>query len=282
VEQSWFDTWISNWSVLGVGGILAVALVLAALGGAIFRTIHDRRSEPSHSETQEGYIVSAVLGLMALLLGFTFALAVDRYEIRRHLVLDSANAIGAAYLQTQLLDEPHRSRISNILERYVDNVIALARASPGRTAPLLAIDDQLVTELWQGTAAGFDSIRQLDFSSAYVASISRVIDFDEARREARETHVPTEVFAILFIYFIVTAAVIGYVLTCTGGRLSAGCLLVLMLMSLLIILDIDRPTVGGVRETRAPMVALQKNMARWEPEVFERWRNHARQEPETR
>lgn len=272
VEQTWFDAWISTSSVLAVGAVLAVALVLAVIAGTAFRIAQDRRSAPSHSETQEGYIVAAVLGLMALLLGFTFSLAVDRYEIRRHLVLESANAIGTAYLQTQMLGEPHKSRISSILARYLDNVIVLARAQPGRTGPLLARDDELVTELWQATAAAFDSIRGTDFTSAYVTSINRVIDMDEARRDAWETHVPTEVFAVLFIYFVVTAAVIGYVLTCSGGRLSAGCLLALMLMSLLIILDIDRPSIGGVREAQTPLVDLQKSITRWPPPTFERWR----------
>lgn len=280
MHQSWFDIWISRSPVLLVGGVLIVALTLAAIAGAVFRDAEDKRSPgPSHSETQEGYIVAAVLGLMALLLGFTFSLAVDRYEIRRQLVLDDANAIGAAYLQTQLLGEPHRSRISNILVLYVDNVIVLAKTKPGRTAPLLARDDELITELWQATAAAFDSIRGLDFSGSYVASINHLIDMDGARREARESHVPNEVFAVLFVYFIVTAAVIGYVVTCTGGRIAAGCLLLLMLMSLLIILDIDRPTQGGVREPQTPMVDLQKSMAGWKPGAFDRWRTPAAATP---
>jgi hypothetical protein len=59
--------------------------------------------------------VSAVLGLLALLLGFTFAMAVDRFEQRRTLVLDEVNAISTAYLRTQLLQAPHRERIGKLL-----------------------------------------------------------------------------------------------------------------------------------------------------------------------
>ena len=73
----------------------------------------------------EGYVVSAVLALMGLLLGFTFALSVDRFETRRALVLQEANAIGTAYLRSQALTEPHRSRMSKALVDYTNNRIAL-------------------------------------------------------------------------------------------------------------------------------------------------------------
>ena len=46
-----------------------------------------------------------MLGLLALLLGFTFSMAVDRFDARRAVVLEEANAIGTAYLRTQVLDE---------------------------------------------------------------------------------------------------------------------------------------------------------------------------------
>ena len=77
---------------------------------------------------QESYVVSAVLGLLALLLAFTFSLATDRFEARRVLVLEESNAIGTAFLRTQLLGEPHRARLSQLLIEYTDNRIVLAKA----------------------------------------------------------------------------------------------------------------------------------------------------------
>ncbi|HEY2356372.1 MAG TPA: hypothetical protein VGH86_02900 [Phenylobacterium sp.] len=268
-----FDSWLNNSSVIVIGGMLVVAMVVAALVGTAFRRARDKRTAADRSETQEGYTVSAVLGLMALLLGFTFSLAVDRFDTRRERVLESANAVGTAYLQTQLLGEPHRSRISNILVRYVDNAIVLGKAKPRDTPPLVARDDQLLTELWQATAPAFDSIRGIDFSSTYVSSINSMIDMDGARRAARSSHVPSEVFLVLAVYFVVTAVVLGYVLTGFRGRVAAGFLLVLMVMSLLLILDIDRPTLGGVREPQTPMEDLQKSMAAQPPALFDRWRS---------
>ena len=58
-----------------------------------------------------GAIVGAILGLLAFLLAFTFGMAASRFETRRELVLDEANAIGTTYLRAALLPEPHRVEV---------------------------------------------------------------------------------------------------------------------------------------------------------------------------
>lgn len=61
-----------------------------------------------------------MLGLLALLLGFTFAMAMSRFEVRKQLVLDEANAIGTTFLRAQLLPPPARQEISDLLRQYVE------------------------------------------------------------------------------------------------------------------------------------------------------------------
>src|SRR5215469_14965767 len=101
---------------------IGVAL-LALLTGAFFlgRFMHrraTRRGRVRQNTAFDGFIVSAVLGLLALLLGFTFSLAIQRFEERRQLVMQEANAIGTAYLRAQLLDSPHRERLSRLIVDY--------------------------------------------------------------------------------------------------------------------------------------------------------------------
>ncbi len=108
-----------------------------------------------------------MLGLLALLTGFTFSLAIDRFDARRQNVLIEANAIGTTYLRTQLLEEPHRTRISNLLKEYVD---MRAGAGPGprkERASCSSATTSCITDLWTATVAAFPSIRGYDFSSSY-------------------------------------------------------------------------------------------------------------------
>jgi hypothetical protein len=223
----------------------------------------------------ESYIVSAVLGLLALLLGFTFSLATERFEARRLLVMEETNAIGTAYLRTQLLGEPHRARLSHLLIAYTENKIALAQAKPHTGRALLAADDRLLTDIWAATAAAFDSIKHLDFSSTFVDSMNRMIDLDATRRAARQTQVPTVVFGALLIYMIVTAGVLGYVLSAPRSRYAAGLLLLLLTMSLLLIIDIDRPTTGNINESQRPMEQLLISLKSQPATVYDRWRGTA-------
>jgi hypothetical protein len=254
------------------GGALGL-MALAAVAGMALRAHEDRRGQAPRSDEQEGYVVTAVLGLLALLLAFTFALAVDRFEARRRLVFEESNAIGTTYLRAQLLDEPHRTRISRLLIGYADNRIALARASPGRTRMALAeANGRFITELWAATAAAFDSIKHLEFSNSLLESMNRLIDLDAARRAERLAHLPAIVFAVLLIYLVVTAGVLGYVLVGWRGRVSACFMLLLLLLSLVLVVDLDRPVGGVQREDQAPMELLRGALARQPPGSFDRLR----------
>jgi hypothetical protein len=107
-------------------------MLASASLGLLLRRRKERRApwqERPEGESQEGFVISAVLGLLALLLGFTFSLALDRYEARGVLVLEEANAIGTSYLRSQVLDEPHRSRKSRILLEYTETRVQLGQPS---------------------------------------------------------------------------------------------------------------------------------------------------------
>jgi hypothetical protein len=276
-----FDAWLDQTNLLVIGASLFAAMCAAAMVASLLQHYGlealRQPTGPDKESGQEGYIVSAVLGLLALLLGFTFSLAVDRFETRRHLVLEEANAIGTAYLRAQLLPEPHRTRMSHLLVAYTDNRLALARAAVGSATQLqlLRTNDGLITDIWAATSASFDSIKQLPFSGAYLGSINALIDLDASRKTARVARVPGEVFAILFTYLITTAAVLGYVLRGARGRLAAAFLLGLLTLSLMLIIDIDRPTRGGIIESQQPMEALQRSLAAQPPAVFDKWRSPA-------
>ena len=239
-----FSAWLDKTPFLLLGGLLVISMTLSAACGFVFRRrrdhLHAKRGR-GQAEGQEGYVVSAVLGLLALLLGFTFSLAIDRFEARRHLVLEDANAIGTAYLRVQLLQEPHRTRLSNLLVQYTDNMVNLAKVPPDRVPSLIATDDRLLTDIWAATAAGFESIRGIDFSSTLIESMNNLIDLDAARRAARQAHVPTVVFVVLLLYMVVSAGVSGYVLSAPRGRWEAPFLMGLLTMSLLLIIDIRLP-----------------------------------------
>jgi len=264
-------TWFAFSPLWQIAIVIFVGMTCAAAIGYRLRS-QGARDGGSDSGGEEGFMVSAVMGLLALLVGFTFSLAIDRYDTRRGRVLDDANAIGTAYLQTQLLGAPHRARLSQLLSDFTDNRLAIGNVGPGqRQSALIARNDRLITDLWTATVAAYPSIRQVDFSSTYVGSMNHLIDMDAARKTSRTAHVPPAVLVVLFGYQFIAAGVMGYVLVGRRGRQAAGLLFLLFGTSLLLIIDIDRPTSGLITESQQPMVDLQASIRAQPPAIFDRF-----------
>lgn len=267
--------WLNSTPIVVLGILILLVMCGSAAAGYFLRKRHNRRNVDAQDGDDlggyEGYVVSAVLGLLALLLGFTFSLSVDRFETRRALVLQEANAIGTSYLRAQILAEPDRSRLSGILVRYTENRVALGLARPDEVAPLLETNDRLLVDLWAGTVAAFDGVRATDFSTSLLETVNEVIDLDASRKAGRQVRVPTEVFVVLLVYVTVTAGILGYVLV-SRGVIPSLVLFALLTMSLMLIIDIDRPTAGGVSEGQGPMIQLRDTLKQQPPSTFDRWR----------
>lgn len=270
--MGWRDLgeWLSGSPLLGLAiGTPLLMLIAVAIGSAARRS--ERRGEAVGDEGLESSMVQAVLALLGLLMAFTFALAIDRFETRRVLVLQEANAIGTIYLRVQLLEEPHRARLSRLLADYTENRLLLGEAVRGQNAQLLAKNDALLVDLWAATVAAVPSVRDPGVSTTVIAGMNSLIDMDAARKMARLARVPPAVFGVLFTYLVVSAGVLGYALQGRRGGVVASFWLGLLTLFLLLVFDIDRPTSGGIREEQTAMVQLQASIRAQPPGVFDRF-----------
>lgn len=261
--------WLSNLSLVGVVLFVLATMLLSALAGHGVRRLANAGDEPEHS--QESYLVGAILGLLALLMAFTFSMALQRYEERRHLVVQEANAIGTAYLRTQLLDEPHRARLSGLLVRYTDNRIALGTGTHDGLERQLALNDTLLTEIWAGVIVAGASAEARGISTPILLTFNEVIDLDTERKIARQVRVPAPVMLLLYGFLILTAAVLGYVLEERRAWLGASALFLLLAIYVSIIADLNRPSSGNIRESQEAMLMLQRSLRAQPPQLFDRF-----------
>lgn len=250
-------------SLVLFGGMIGAALVgwtVRRVPGLLFRA--------REVDGQEGYVVSAVLGLLALLMGFTFSLALSRYEERRDMVLQEANAIGTAYLRAQLLDADARREASTVLVAYTNNRLLLAGPVTGQTKRWLGRNDELLTDLWTATVGARKKSGDTPLTGLFVAAVNDVVDMDAARKNARAAKVPSAVYAVLALFIWISAGILGYSLAGFWARLAAIILFLLINLSMLLILDIDRPLVGLLREQQRPMEDLAALLRSTPPERF--------------
>lgn len=219
------------------------------------RKLRRERHDPARYETSdERFILQAALGLLALLVAFTFSVALDRYQTRRDLVVAEANAIGTVWLRAALLDEPGRTALMRAVATHLDHRIVpdgSAAAQRARNA------------LWPTMAAATATIRATPQALGVVEAVNGALDAASLRDFASVAGVPTRVVETLVIFALIEAGILGYVLGGTRSRHRAATTILFALVSLaiVVILDLDRPRSGAIIVSLAPLTQLQAGFA---------------------
>ncbi|MDZ4370643.1 MAG: hypothetical protein U1C74_04385 [Phenylobacterium sp.] len=240
--------------LLAVAGGLFIALLAAREAGGWLA--HQLGSDGGE-RTEQGFILSGVLGLLALLIAFTFGLALDRYETRREFVVAEANAIGTADMRARLLAAPEAERLTNLLRSYAEARLEYGRAEASGKPALQQAATEMRARLQAETLAAVEPLRGSPLVNLIVPAINETIDVGAAREAAMDAHLPTEVLAVLVIYAVVAAGVLGGALA--GGRphrLMTALMFLLLTLAVAVILDLDRPRRGLVTVSQAPMAML--------------------------
>ena len=244
-----------QWTVLVV--ITALLLAVAEIGYRDGLRLYKSKDEARRS--QIGGVQGAVLGLLGLLLGFTFAMAVGRYDTRRDLVLQEANAVGTTWLRAGLLPQAHRAPVKELLRRYVEVRLKYEALSRDRAklAEGLRLSAELQNEVWRhAEAAATESPSPV--TVAFITSLNDVIDTDAERVAAGRNQIPTGVWIL-----VVLVAAFG----CFTGSYGSGAngvrsvftnlfLPVLIAVVIVLIFDLTHSRQGVIRISQQPLIDL--------------------------
>jgi hypothetical protein len=222
-----------------------------------------RKSEPNvpkNTKSQISTVEAALLGVLALLLGFTMSMAVSRFEIRKQLVLEEADAIGTSCLRAQLLPAPAGPEILGLLRQYIN-----LRVQYGTVGNDLARLQQLNTqtahlqmEIWNKTNAYAQQNPNPVTVGLLLQSLNQTFDVGEARWMAFQNHVPESVIYVNAAVGLLSAMLVGYSFGVSGRRnIFSMCVLAISItLVLAVIIDLDRPRSGFIRGSQQPMVDL--------------------------
>jgi hypothetical protein len=215
---------------------------------------------PENTKSQISTVEAAILGVLALLLGFTMSMAVSRFEIRKQLVLEEADAIGTSRLRAQLLPAPAGPEIVTLLRQYIDVRVQYGNAGNDltRIEELNAQTAQLQTELWTRTTAYAQQDPNPVTAGLLLQSLNQAIDLGEARWMAFQNHVPESVIYVNAAVSLLSAMLVGYSFGVNGRRniFSMCVLAVSITLVLAVIIDLDRPRSGFIRGSQQPMIDL--------------------------
>jgi hypothetical protein len=215
---------------------------------------------PGEQEGPTGMLVASILALLAFLLAVTMGMASDRFDARRLILLDEANAIGTAYLRAGYLPEPASSQARELLREYVPLRIVIT-ASKDIQADI-EHSKAILAQLWTITEAVAKN-NGSDVVALYVESVNDTIDLNESRITAGiYARVPETVVLLLTGGAALSLAMVGYSAGLTGRRslLSAIVLVVALGAVIMIVVDLDRPRDGFIQVSQQPLIDLQQQI----------------------
>jgi hypothetical protein len=215
---------------------------------------------PDERDQPVGAMVASILGLVALVLGFTFSLAASRFDARRMAVLEGANAIGTCYLRSRLLPDPERTETAKLPREYVDQRIR--GVTGGKTSEAITRSGALHELLWsQATSAAEKNPTPI--TSLFVQSLNDLIDMHVKRLLVGVfSRIPFVIWAGLYGLAILGLASVGYQAGLSTTRRSPAKIALVLAFSvvLLLIADLDRGQEGLLRISQQPLIDLQMSM----------------------
>ncbi|WP_426168454.1 hypothetical protein [Sandarakinorhabdus sp. DWP1-3-1] len=238
--------------IIGPGLFLALCLVAEVAG-------RFRRRRALGGET--GYAASAAVSLLALLVSFTFSVALNRYDGRRDLVVEEAAAIGMVWQRAKLLREPTESEVKASLGRYIDGRLDYFQRDrqTDRTRPTDAAGRSVRLSLWNVADRLNTAGDQPLTTRALVDALTRMDDAAARRESMAREHIPLLVMDMLAMFTLIVAAILGYTGAVHGHvtRMANWAFFVLVTLAIVLVLDLDRPRTGLITVSQLPMLELE-------------------------
>jgi len=240
-----------------------VGTVLLILAGMETGFVLGKRAAQQRSEEKESPAAAmsgAVLGLVAFILAFTFGIASGRYDTRKQLVRDEANAIRTAYMRADFLPDAERENVHRLLRHYTDIRISFAQSwDMARLPELLSQTQDIQRQLWSIAVANGRRDNS-DISASFAESINQVVDLHALRMAlAVETRIPIGIWLILFALSFLGMMATGYQAGIASPRRSRTVPILVMSFALVITLiaGLDRPNTRFISVAQEPLIEAE-------------------------
>ena len=209
-------------------------------------------------------ILGAVLTLLALLLGFTYAMSEGRFETRRQLVIKEANAIGTTYLRAKTLPEPRSSELQELLRRYAALRVEIAGTIDDAPEKIRGIDKrtkELHGLLWSHAATQARETPN-PVMAVFLQTMNEMIDLHAIRLAEFRNRVPFSIYLVLFVVSVITLWLVGYYFGTSRqrARILTTMLALLVASVMWLIMDLDQPIRGAIRASQQSLIDLHQDL----------------------
>jgi F0F1-type ATP synthase membrane subunit c/vacuolar-type H+-ATPase subunit K len=244
-----------------------VVMFVAAFGvlwiaSRVGQAVRKRREDMDSEERGDfGMILTATLTLLGLVIGFTFSMAISRYDQRKNYEEAEANAIGTEYVRADLLPSADAQSVRTLLKQYLEQRIQFYEARWPRDLPRVnAKTAQLQTDLWNAVRPE----AQTDHSAVEalaVAGMNDVLNSQGYTQAAWWNRIPVAAWGLMWMIAICCNAMIGYFIHPTKRHWVRPVVMPLVVaVSFFLIADIDSPRRGIIRVIPQNLISLQNSL----------------------
>jgi hypothetical protein len=241
--------------------VLALSLVVLWFSEWIGVSCRRRWSLKEEQRDDFSLIVSATLTLLGLIIGFTFSMAISRYDQRKDYEEAEANAIGTEYVRADFLPAADAAKVRALLVDYLDQrILFYETRGDGQLRQLNATTGHLEAELWSAvrTPAAAQSSPVIALA---VSGMNDVLNSQGYTQAAWWNRIPGSAWGLMAAIAICSNGLIGYGMR--SAKANASLLLVLPLVvsiSFFLIADIDSPNRGMIRVSPQNLISLAQSL----------------------
>jgi hypothetical protein len=212
-------------------------------------------------KAQISTIQTAILTIFTFLLGFTFAMALSRFDNRKQMVVKESNAIETAVLRSRLLPENQRAKMIELFKQYVNvefSITSRANVAVKERKEQNLEAKRLQSLMWDEAFAATENNPLSVPAGLFATSINQLIDIKTERDIAISNHVPEIVLLGLLLFASFAIGILGYGngLAATHARYPAIILCIVITISFILIVDLDRPNRGLTKVSQESMIDL--------------------------
>ncbi len=197
-------------------------------------------------EKSLGAMEGSLLGLLALLLSFTFSMSSSRHDRRIAVIVEEANDIGTAILRADLYPDSVRAAFRKDFKAYLDSRIEFFEAANDlpRIRKSLQTSQYIQQSLWnRATLYGRDK-ENLHRTAQMIPALNAMIDIVTTRNAATIAKVPPLIIYLLISLCILSSLMMGYSVGKKPEWIIIFCFTATIVMTIYLIIDLDRPRRG--------------------------------------
>jgi hypothetical protein len=245
--------------------LIALALVVGLLVAAELGNLLGRRARADVAEKSADLITSALLTLLALLLGFGVSMAESRYSLRIQRMLQETKAISTAYSRADLMAVAHSAKAKSAIQSFLAERIEFYRApyDENLLKKISTATDRVEDEIWRLVRA---QVEENPRSTANILIVNAINEMFDSRSEEEGLYrvlLPWSVSYLLLLASILVLGLTGYGFGLRGARhfVFLAMLSIILGLTLFVMLDLDRPRRGLIKIAPTPLVQLHARVS---------------------